>query len=98
MSKLNIPDVNNESVSKVTIKEAIFNHHYAAMKKEMDGMTKMEPIKDDDFREKQQYFNSKSIENGRMAFRIRSQMLDNIPGNFKIRFRNDKDKLKCHQG
>ena len=59
--ELNIPDVNNESVSKVTIKEAIFNHHYAAMKEEMDGMTKMEPVKNDDFREKQEYFNSKSI-------------------------------------
>ena len=93
--ELNIPDVNNESVSKVTIKEAIFNHHYAAMKKEMDGMTKMEPVKNDDFREKQDYFNCKSIENGRMAFRIRSQMLDEIPGNYKNKYRIDKDKLKC---
>ena len=59
-------------------------------------MTELEPIKNYDFGEKQKYFNSKSIENGRMAFRIPSQMLDDIPGNFKNKFRNDKDKLKCH--
>ena len=69
-------------LTKPTVKEEISNHHYAAMKKEMDGMTKLEPIKNDDFGEKQEYFNSKSIENGRMAFRIRSQMLDEIPGNY----------------
>jgi hypothetical protein len=40
------------------------------MKKEMDGMTKLEPIKNDDFRQAQEYFKNKSIENGRMAFRI----------------------------
>ena len=57
-------------------------------------MTKLEPTKNADFEEKQEQFNSKSIENGRMAFRIRSQMLDDIPGNFKTKFINDKDKLK----
>ena len=93
--ELKIPDVNNELVSKSVVKEAIFNHHQAAMKKEMDGMSKLEPIKNDDFREKQEYFNNKSIENGRMSFRIRTQMLDDIPGNFKNKFRNNKDKLKC---
>ena len=30
-----------------------------------------------------------------MAFRIRSQMLDDIPGNFKNKYRKDKEKLKC---
>ena len=93
--EINIPDVNNEAVAKTIVKEAIFNHHYEAMKKEMDGMTKLEPIKNDDFRQAQEYFKNKSIENGRMAFRIRSQMLDGIPGNFKNKYRKDKEKLKC---
>ena len=30
-----------------------------------------------------------------MAFRIRSQMLDEIPGNYKNKYRKDKDKIKC---
>ena len=37
----------------------------------------------------------KSIENGRMSFKIRSQMLEKIPGNFKNKFKNEKEKLKC---
>ena len=37
----------------------------------------------------------KSIENGRLSFKVRTQMLENIPGNFKNKFRNNKDKLKC---
>ena len=52
--ELNIPDVNNEFVSKPTVKEAIFNHQYAAIKKERDGMTKLEPTKNADFEEKQE--------------------------------------------
>ena len=48
------------------------------------------------FREMQGYFKDKSIENGRMSFRIRTQMLDEIPGNFKNKFKNDKEKLKCN--
>jgi hypothetical protein len=93
---IDIPDVNNEVVTKAAVKDAIFNHHYAAMTEEIVNMTKLEPIKNDDFRETQEYFKNKSIENGRMSFRIRTQMLDEIPGNFKNKFRNDKDKLKCY--
>ena len=37
----------------------------------------------------------KSIENGRMSFKIRCQMLENIPGNFKNKYRKEKEKLKC---
>ena len=90
--EINIPDVNNEALAKTIVKEAIFNHHYEAMKKEMDGMTKLEPIKNYDFRQAQEYFKNKSIENGRMAFCIHSQMLDDIPGNFKNKYRKIKKK------
>jgi hypothetical protein len=38
---------------------------------------------------------NKSIVNGRLSFRIRSQMVDNIPANFKNKFRNDKQGLIC---
>ena len=58
-------------------------------------MKKLEPIKNEDFTEVQNYFLDKSIENGRMSFKIRSQMLENIPGNSKNKFRLDKEKLKC---
>ena len=68
------------------------------MKKEMDDMSKLEPIKNDDFGEKQEYKNTKYFNSKSIAFIIHSQMLDDIPGNLKNRFRNDKDKKKliCH--
>ena len=86
----------DEGVPKAAVKEAIFNHHYAAMTEEIAKMTKLEPVKNDDFRKMQGYFKDKSIENGRMSFRIRTQMLHEIPGNFKNKFKNDKEKLKCN--
>ena len=46
-------------------------------------MSKLEQVKYDDFRELQPYFDDKSIENGRMVFKIRCQMVDNIPGNLQ---------------
>ena len=82
---LNIPDVNIEFVPKSVIKDAIFNHHYLKMKEEIDKMTKLEPIKAD-------YFLDKSIENGILSFKIRSQMLENIPGNFKNKYRYQKEQ------
>ena len=58
-------------------------------------MKKLDPIKHEDFREAQKYLQDKSIENGRTAFKIRSQMLENIPGNFKNKYKNEKEKIKC---
>ena len=46
---INIPDVNNEGVQKAAVKKAIFNHHYAALTEEIGKMTKLEPVKNDDF-------------------------------------------------
>ena len=55
----------------------------------------LDPIKHEDFREAKQYLKDKSIENGRMAFRIRTQMSDKIPGNFKNKYKKEQEKLKC---
>ena len=65
------------------------------MREEIASLSKLQLIKDDDFREKQAYFDDKSIENGQMSFKIRSHMLEDIPGNFKNKFRKVKEKLKC---
>ena len=79
-----IPDVNEILVSKSDVKTAIFNHHYQDMKKEMEEKyKKMNDVKDDDFSEVQDYFKEKSVETARMAFRVRCQMVKDIPGNFK---------------
>ena len=84
--EIGIPDVNQNCVPYRTIKEAIYNHHYADMKKALESSTKLESIKHEDFRQPQSYMHEKSIYTGRLAFRIRSQMVDEIPANFKNKF------------
>ena len=52
-------------------------------------MKKLDPVNKEDFLEVQEYFTDKSLENGRTAFKIRTQMLEDIPGNFKNKFKNE---------
>ena len=93
--EIGIPDVNLKCVLYSTIKDAIYNHHYADMKKALESATKLESIKHEDFRQPQSYMHDKSIYTGRLAFRIRSQMVDEIPANFKNKFKNDAQGLIC---
>ena len=53
------------------------------MKNTISTKSKLDAIKDDDFQEVQPYFKDKSVEKARMAFKIRTQMLTEIPGNAK---------------
>ena len=66
------------------------------MKKELEKSSKLEGVKNEDLREVQKYFQNKSVENGRLAFKIRSHMVQDIPGNFKNKFRKNKDGLICN--
>ena len=75
--------LNDEFVSTKRIKEAISSHHYEDVKKELEKSTKLEEIKHEDFREPQKYMHDKSVENGRLAFQIRSKMVKDLPANFK---------------
>ena len=60
---LEIPDVNEVTVTKATIRNAIFENHYKDLKLEMERSTgKLEPIKNEDFRKVQKYFCEKSLE------------------------------------
>ena len=93
--EIGIPDVNQNCVPYRTIKEAIYNHHYADMIKALESSTKLESIKHEDFRQPQSYMHDKSIYTGRLAFRIRSQMVDEIPENFKNKFKYDTQGLIC---
>ena len=91
---IGIPDVKDIQVAKSDVKMAIFNHHYLDMKKEMEEKyKKMNDVKDDDFSEVQDYFKEKSVETTRMAFRVQCQMVKDIPGNFKQKYR--KEGLTC---
>ena len=96
-----LPDVNKVSVTKNAVKNAIFEHHYKEMLEELEGSKKLEAIKKDNFREVQHYFNDKSVERARMAYKVRCQMVPEIPGNFKSKYKkkgalNDEDPFCPH--
>ena len=69
--------------------------HYDDLKSELEHSKKLKDIKDEDFSSVQEYFKGKSVENTRMAFKIRSKMVTEIPGNVKNRYKNKKEELVC---
>ena len=92
--------MNDVNVPKSEVKKAIFEHHYKDMVEIVNKQTKLEAIKGEDFRNIQGYFDEKSVENSRMSFKIRSQMVPDIPGNFKNRYRvrgTENEGLVCDQ-
>ena len=94
--EVDIPDINDFVVSKGTIRTAIFEHHYSFMMGEMEEKyKKLEDIKNEDFREVQEYIKNKSVYIGRMAFKIRTKMVSDIPANFKNKFRVKKGEDEC---
>ena len=68
---------------------AIQEHDHKVMKEELSTATgKLAPNKS----EVQSYFDEKSIDTCRTAFKIRSQVLPDITGNFKNKFRRKGEK------
>ena len=99
-AEIGIADVNKSVVAKSEIKKAIANNHYEEMIKEVKSKTKLDHIKNEDFREVQKYFEEKSVENTRMAFKIRTHMVPEIPANFKNKYRvrgTDTEGLVCSE-
>ena len=85
--EIGIPDVHEEVVTKIEVRKAIFDHHMKDMRKKMEKSSKLKDIKDDVFNDEQPYMHEKSISAGRTAFKIRCHMVQDIPGNFKNKFR-----------
>ena len=81
-------------MSKDEIEEGIYYNHYKEMKLEISGYKKLEAIKNDDFSELPDYMNEKSLENARMAFRIKAGMVNRIKMNYKGSY---KQNLKCEK-
>ena len=80
-------------IKKKEIHEAVFFHNYGEMKEDMERCRKLEEVKDGDFSKLPDYMiKEKSIDRVRMAYRIRSKMVNDIKMNFKG---SNKDSLKC---
>ena len=68
--------------------------HHEDMLGQFENSRKLQDIKNDNFSTLQDYFNDKNLENSRMKFKIRTKMLEKIPGNFKNK--NQENGLKCN--
>ena len=65
------------------------------MMNQVQNSKKLEDIKNSDFTKFQTYFNDSNINDARKKFKIRSKMLEKIPGNFRNKYRNIEHCLKC---
>ena len=82
-ANIGLSDINKYQVRKPDIQKAIKASHYKDMMSLFEGSSKLEDIKHDNFRVFQSYFNDKNLETARMKFKIRTKMLEKIPGNYK---------------
>ena len=93
--KLNMNDVNKNCLPKSVVKKAIFDHNYCHMKKEMEEKShKLKKIQHEDFTNVQEYFKQKSVENTRMAFHVRSRIV-------QAKYRKNENDLtykNCQEG
>ena len=81
--EIEIPDLNIHNISKKAIQSALKKSHYTHMMGLFEGSRKLEDIKNDSFHNIQSYFDDKNLESARMKFKIRTKMLEKIPGNYK---------------
>ena len=80
---IGIPDINIHIVRKADIQKALKISHHTHMMSLFEGSNKLKDIKHDSFLNSQPYFDDKDLESARMKFKIRTQMLERIPGNYK---------------
>ena len=86
-SELKISDMNNCEVPVGIIKRAIMDHHDRHLVDDVSNSKKMKKHKEDNFKEVQDYMKGKVLYNSRMAFRIRCEMVTEIKGNCKDKYR-----------
>ena len=96
-AELNIPDINQFDLTAGDIKKVILNNHDKKLLEDIRVSKKMKKHENDNFKEVQSYMRDKSVYNTRMAFRIRCEMVKDIKGNFKDKYRKKggEEALKC---
>ena len=94
-NEIGVPDVNTNMVTKAEVKKAVWEHHYTHVKKELGESTKLMDIKDEDFTKVQDYFKDKSVENARMAFKVRCKWCRIFPATSRTSTRGGGSKASC---
>ena len=80
---------------KKDIQKAIRVSHDQDMMNQFESSKKLQDIKNSDFSSLQPYFGDKNLQNARTKFKIRTKMLENIPGNFKKKYKNTENGIRC---
>ena len=93
--EIQIQDINKFNIDKKQLKTAIFEAHYQDMLSQFEHSKKLKDNKDDSFRGLPEYFHDRNLSNARMKFKIRTKMVENVPVNFKNRYRYTKIGLNC---
>ena len=96
-SELGIPNLNYHDIPASHIKKAILHHHDKNMMEEVAKSKKMMKHTNNDVSKVQKYMLGKSVDNCRMAFRIRCEMVNDIKDNFKDKYKRlgGEAALKC---
>ena len=92
--QIGLRDINKYKVDKREIQSAISQAHYEDMMQQIEESRKLEDIKHGDFKNRQDYLNDKNLKSARLKFKVRTKMLDKIPGNFKNKYKFNQDGLK----
>lgn len=90
--EVGLENVIKKEVCKEELEEAMFYANQKLLKEEMVKYSKLDAVKDGDFRREQDYMKEKGVERARMAFRIRTRMVKKVKMNFKNEHRNN---VKC---
>ena len=91
--ELGIPDTTVREVSKGEVKRLILVHHDRQLLEDVEKSNKMRQHSADNFEDVQEYLKGKSVENCRMAFRIRCEMVKEVKGNCKDKYRRRGPQL-----
>ena len=79
-----LTDINEVMSDKNEINEAVFYNNYKEIKEDMNSYRKLEDIRNEDFRSLPDYIiKDKSLDKVRMAYRIRTKMVNDIKVNYK---------------
>ena len=95
--ELMIPDLNENILTVVHIKRAVYDHHDRHMVEDIGQCKKMQSHKNDNFSKVQDYMKGKSVESCRMSFRIRCELVKDVKGNFKDKYKRKggADAILC---
>lgn len=93
-SKIGLPDICLEEVDKKEVKEAIYYHHYAALRKELGNKEKCKELMKCDLRKPQPYLATSCLAEARMGARVQLRMV-RCPGNMANLYRGRMECEAC---